>query len=266
MQISGRISGFPSLAALVLGVLSLPGVAEATLVGPGDIAFIRYNADGFDDFAIVLLADADAGQQVSFNDNEYSSTFMQFGQAEDHFVWQIDQALAAGTVVTFTDLDRGSTLPSVSHGSILNPTTNIMQLNAAGDGIFAYLGTDPKFPDAFLGAFLAESATALNGTGLVAGDTAVVVTPGSDEAQYVGDRQTQMSFPDYRPLIGDVAGNWQVRTADTGTLPPFNSADFQVNAATPESPPMVILGLSLFLATLWIFSRRQQPVIDPGTA
>jgi len=182
MLAAGRIKSTVLRTTFSLGLLLLPEVTGAALVGPGDIAFIRYNATGFDDFAIVLLADTDAGQQVSFNTSFYSAPHGQFGTDGDHFVWQADVAVAAGTVVTFTDLDRNSRLPSVSHGSILNPTTNIMGINAAGDGIFAYLGTDPRSPGAFLGAVLAENPSILSGTPLVAGDTAVVLAAGADEA------------------------------------------------------------------------------------
>src|SRR5690606_9924189 len=50
---------------------TLPASCHADLVNTGDLAFIGFNADGLDDFAIVLLADASAGTVVHFNDNSW---------------------------------------------------------------------------------------------------------------------------------------------------------------------------------------------------
>lgn len=242
---AGRFGGL-----ILLAVLILPDSGWATLVGAGDIAFIRFNADGLDDFAIVLLADADAGQQVSFNDNIYDERFPIFGGAEDHFVWTIDEALPAGTVVTFTNLDAPFSPAVASHGTITGKATRTMALSAFRETIYAYLGTDPRRAGTFLAAISTEDPGVLNGTGLVNGDTAVILEAQADEGHYKGPRDTESSFPDYRPLIGSTAGHWHVRQHD-GVVPPFDPSNFRLaGVGTPESPRVVILGLAGLLVVL----------------
>jgi len=77
-----------------------------------------------------------------------------------------------------------------------------------------------------------------------------------------------MNFSDYRPLIGNVGGNWQVRTTMTGSLPPFDASNFQLDkgAMVPESPPMVLLGLSVFLVCVWGLSHRRSLIVVRGTS
>lgn len=244
---------------------------RASLVGPGDIAFIRFNADGFDDLAIVLLADADAGQRVTFNDNFYISELNKFSAAENSFIWEINQALSAGTVVTFTNLDR-STGPGVaSHGVVNGLPMRTMRLSDTAETVYAYLGTDPLFPGTFLGAISTESSSVLTGTGLTVGQTAVILTASADEAHYKGVRNTEAAFADYRPFIGNVGANWHVR-GNTGTLPAFDTTNFQIPSgpATPESPRVILVGLMGLLLCLRLMARRTSPhrtlyaMIPPG--
>ena len=231
--------------------------AEATLVGAGDVAFVRFNADGTDDLGIVLLAGADMGQQVHFNDNVYNAQFNLFGSGEDAFTWNVTENLAAGTVVTFSSLSDPVGPGVASHGTITGSATNTMRLGQTGETVFAFLGTTNRNPTAFLGAVSTEDTGVLNGTGLLEGDTATVLPAGIDEAHYVGARDTESTFADYRPLIGDVASNWDVRLTDTGTIsPPFDTTDFTLAgvANVPESPRTVwlaLLGLLGFLLQRW---------------
>ena len=233
--------GCPSFARslLIMALLTIPNVCSATLVGPGDVAFIRFNADGTDDFAVVLLADADLGQQVHFNDNIYNPQFNAFGAGEDRFTWNITENLAAGTVVTFTNLSNGVSPGIVSHGSITGDATNTMQLSESGETVYAFLGTSNRSPSSFLGAVSTEDAGVLDGTGLTSGDTAAVLPAGIDEAHYIGSRDTEMTFPDYRALIGNIGTNWEVRLTDPGMIdPPFETTNFTLDsgAMVPESP------------------------------
>ena len=64
----------------------------ADLVSAGDIAFIGFNTDANDDFAIVLLADAAVGNIVHFNDNEWAGTDFN-STSEDQISWEVTTAL-----------------------------------------------------------------------------------------------------------------------------------------------------------------------------
>jgi hypothetical protein len=256
-----------AVPALLAGVF-LPSLCHATLVGPGDLAFIRFNGDGgltFDDFAIVLLADADPGQLVSFRNGDYLEDLGKFGSGK-HFVWEVTDALTAGTVVNFVDLARSKPATS-SEGIIQNGVNNTMPLSTNGETIHAYLGTDAIVPGNFLAGISTESTTAFDGTGLVLGQTAVYIPSiGGDlvyEAHYVGDRSNQSAFSDYLPLVGDVNANWE-RRISTGSVSPFDSSNFtlQNGATVPESPTVVILGVLMLLACLSLGARwRRQPAV-----
>jgi hypothetical protein len=255
-----------AVPALLAGVL-LPSICQATLVGPGDIAFIRFNGEGFDDFAIVLLADADPGQLVSFNSATYQDNLDKFGNDGKHFVWEIDEALAAGTVVSFFDLDRGSKPSETSSGILRDATTRMMPLTTNGSTITAYLGTDPFVPESFLAGISTESTTAFDGTGLVLGETAVYIPLVSGNpvnvAHYVGDRSNQLSFEDYRSLIGNVNANWE-RRGSSGSISEFDSTNFtlQNGATVPESPAVIMFGVLMMLACLSLGARwRRQPAV-----
>jgi hypothetical protein len=256
-----------AVPALLAGVL-LPSICQATLVGPGDIAFIRFNGDGgatFDDFAIVLLADADVGQLVSFRNGDYLEDLGKFGSGK-HFVWEVTETLSAGTVVSFIDLQRSRPATS-SEGIIQNAVNNTMPLSANGETIHAYLGTDPLVPGTFLAGISTESTSAFNGTGLALGQTAVYVPLLSgnpvNEAHYVGDRSNQLSFEDYRSLIGNVNANWE-RRGSSGSISEFDSTNFtlQNGATVPESPAVIMFGVLMMLACLSLGARwRRQPAV-----
>jgi hypothetical protein len=243
-----------------------PNVAKATLVGTGDIAFIRFNADGTDDLGIVLLADADMGQQIHFNDNVYSAQFNAFGTGEDAFTWNVTESLAAGTVVTFSNLSDPFGPGVASHGTITGNPTNTMRLSQDGETVYAFLGANNRNPSTFLAAVSTENSSVLNGTGLADGDTARVLPGAIDEAHYTGARNTESTFPGYRALIGNLEANWDIRPTDTGTIdPPFSTTNFMVGGVTnvPESPAVIWVGL-LCLLSWYCLVRGRMPtaVID----
>ena len=90
--------------ACIAWAMASVSTAKAGLLNPGDLAFSGFNADGDDDFAIVLLADAGAGTLVRFNDNEWQGSA--FNSGEGAVTWNVTESLAAGTVVTFTNVDN----------------------------------------------------------------------------------------------------------------------------------------------------------------
>ncbi|MEZ6146915.1 MAG: hypothetical protein R3B91_16155 [Planctomycetaceae bacterium] len=53
-------------SALTVGMMHIGDDAFGDLVGPGDIAFVGFNADGDDDFAFVTLVEIAANSTVYF--------------------------------------------------------------------------------------------------------------------------------------------------------------------------------------------------------
>jgi hypothetical protein len=253
------------LASLLNGVLN--DTAPGALVGPGDLAFVGFNADSLDDFAIVLLAEATAGQSVYFNDNEWTGAAFN-GMGEGEFRWDITTSLAAGTVVTFSSTSAGLT---VSHGTVAGEPNLTMSLGADGETIFAYLGTDVNTPTAFLGA-ISTLPTDVDGSGLevlpatlTLGTNALLLPPtGTDEVDggaYNGARTGQASFSGYLSLINNSA-NWLTDVSDGSQYVPFSNTQFTIESV-PEPRPLsaTLLMLMVFVAPL---GRRRQGT--PATA
>lgn len=247
--------------------------AGAALLNVGDIAFVGFNADGNDDFAFLSLVDLDGGELIHFNVNEWTGSRFD-GISEDSLTWQATDPLAAGTVVVFTETRRSSTI-GVNHGTILDDSSqvNTLELRASGDTILAHAGdrSDPS-SYVFLAAISNKPADytgvgsngTLDGTGLVAGTTALLLNPTGadiDGGVYAGSRDGQAQFADYLPLIADIAGNW-ITDADGRNVLSGGELDAttfasespsQPAASVPELPTRLLLpiALALLLLTRW---------------
>jgi len=256
-----RFPGRRRLNFLILTVclpLGTPQLCHADLVSAGDIAFIGFNTDGSDDFSIVLLADAAVGNVVHFNDNEWTGT--QFNATnEGEISWTVNTALAAGTVVTFSNI---RTTPTASSGTLSGGTMSLF----AGEAIYAFTGTNATTPTTFLGAISNDERIydgtfgTLTGTGLTEGSTAVLVArSGGDPAdggQYMGVRSGEAVFSDYRSLIGNTAGNWNVDYLDGTQFVPFDSTMFMTSTnAIPEPGSLTSMALG---ATFGLMLARRR--------
>ncbi len=248
--------------------LYLPEVCSADLVSAGDIAFIGVNFDGNDDFAIVLLADASVGNVVHFNDNEWTGSMIN-GTGEGEITWTASAALAAGTVVTFSNLRTTPTAMSgaTNVGAITGGTMSL----SADEAIYAFTGANAMTPTTFLAAFsnneeiYDDSVTidgTLAGTGLTQGTTAVLVAANGGDfangAQYTGVRSGEAAFSDYLSLIGNTAGNWGVDYASGTGFVPFNSTQFTLSPgnAVPEPGSLALMALLIPLCLTPTGSRK----------
>ena len=184
-------------------------------LGPGDIAFIAFNADGDDDFAIVVLRDI-GNDTIYFTDKETN----EIGMATEGTLRWITGAttIAAGTVVTFTDATSAG---GVSVGLVTEIDAGF-NLAAGGDAILAFTGPNENTPTAFLAGF--QNATgnfgSLAATGLKQDTTAITITKAGandDGAIYVGPRNTEFAFGDYIDLIRN-SDNWTTDNTDGETL------------------------------------------------
>ena len=211
---------------------------------PGDIAFVGYNADGNDDFAIVAIESIDGSGTpvtITFTDNAWDGS--SFNATEGTLTWTVSTLIPAGTVITFNNL---SATPTASVGS-LSVISGTLNLAATNEALFAITGTTAS-PTAFLAAIANDDFTAagstLTGTGLTVGTTANElddVDADADVAIYTGSRSGDRST--LLAAINTSATDWSTQdgTGDQstdGTAPdlPFDTTAFTVSGS-PTPPP-----------------------------
>ena len=201
-------------------------------MAPGDIAFLGYNADGNDDFAIVVVSDLDGSVtpiEINFTDNEWDGSA--FNSGEGLLTWTINSNIAAGTVVTFNNLTSGAT---VSVGSV--SVTGSMNLGTTDEVLYAFEG-DISNPTSFLAAFANDdNQLNLSGTGLTLGNTAIEIDGDEHIAEYTGTRGDTAA--NLLTTINDPS-NWTTQDgsgdqSNDGTAPdlPFDSTSFVADGAT----------------------------------
>lgn len=201
----------------------------------GDIAFVGFNADGEDDFAIVTLAEIPAHTTIYFTNERWEGrTFDGEGK---NIIWQTGASvIPAGTVVTFNNTASERVI-TASIGSI---SEGFMNLAAGNEVLFAYAGNEEGTPTTFLAALAttedAYSGTGpdpdgtLDGTGLRQGSTAILLSDNVDAARYAGDRSgnTQRG---YLAELNDIANNWIAgggKGDQSGMVLPFDEMDFAI--------------------------------------
>ena len=208
----------------------------------GDIAFTAFNADGNDDFALVMLADLPANTTLYITDNE-SDGAGGITSGEGTLTWLTGSSvIKAGTVVIFTDVDNGSnTNFGVSIGS-LNETGSFNLSPSSKDGILVFLGSDESTPTSFiaalqigndpatLGPFEGDGIT-LSNTGLVIGASIIVIDSSAspDGATYNSSRSNQISYSNYYSLLSDDSNWTNIVNGDGETLLPFSTEAFTTN-------------------------------------
>lgn len=212
----------------------------------GDLAIIGFNADGNDDLAVVALANIPADRTIYIRDDEWSGTAFR-DAIESTLAWSTGSTIIpAGTVIVISDI---STTPSVNIGSIAYVGTGNRGLAATDEAIFFYLGTDVNTPTTFLhmvtNGTVAAAAGTLDGTGLIAGSSALILKASSDIAQYKGPR-TGLDKMGYLLALND-PNNWDAQDgggdqSKDGTVPdlPFNTTAFVIGTAGPDITPPVV--------------------------
>ncbi|HUF63008.1 MAG TPA: hypothetical protein VMN36_13105 [Verrucomicrobiales bacterium] len=226
----------------------------------GSLAFVGFDSDGEDSFALAALADIPAGEEIYLRDEEWNGLDAFVGAGEGEVKW-ITPSLSAGTVVLFTFTNQAIDALvdpfHVSHGTLeATPTgANAIDLSGSGETLWAFQGSS-NAPAAFLAAISTDGfALGLDGTGLTAGHTAVGLPSSIDVAEYIGPRTGELSYEAYVSMIGDAA-NWA--TADgsgdqSDSILPFDAAPgFSV---APEPGTAALLSWAGFLGLL----RRRRP-------
>lgn len=272
------------LTLLVLGIFSINSISSQT---QGDIAFIGFNADGDDDFSIVVLADISANSTLYFTDNESDGTG-NITSGEGTLIWTSgSQLIHAGTVINFTDVDNESN-PNfgVSIGS-LSKTGNFNISPSSKDGLIAYKGSDSSTPTNFiaaiqigndsstLGPFDGDGIT-LSNTGLVIGTSIIVIDSSAspDGAVYHASRYSEASYSDYYNLLIDDSTNWtNVVNGDGETLLPFSHEAFTIHTTSWTGNSNSVWnssgnwdnGVPTHSSTVLIPDVSSSPIINSGT-
>jgi hypothetical protein len=216
-------------SVLLVGGVFQGGYGQST----GNIAFVGFNADGDDDFAIVTLADLPADTTIFFTDSEWDGT--KFDSGEDDIEWNTGSSvISEGTVIIFNNVTDNSTI-TVSSGSVLQGR---MSLEVSGEAIFAYTAKvdTARNPDTFLAAVSTSAAQyegtdgTLNDTELSQGTTAILLSENIDVAEYLGDRSGNTQNG-YLAELNDVANNWEEYNdseSQPSNILPFNRTDFSI--------------------------------------
>ncbi len=197
----------------------------------GDLAFTAINADGNDDFAIVLLNTIPANTVVYFTDASWDNATTSFVESGNDGYLQWDsgnEELPPGTVISFNDINNSSlTSFGVSLGSIV--TSNAISLVATGETLLAYLGTNKDNPTTFLTGIKNASLVTneLLGTGLTAGVDFLELNPftSPDGGEYTGSRTNQSNYADYLSLLTDKS-NWTINNSNGELFLDFSKEAF----------------------------------------
>ncbi len=237
---------------------------------PGEIAFVAYNADGTDGFAIVTFVDIPNGAEIIFNENEWDGTV--FNTGEGVITWtNTGGIIAEGTVIVFENLSGGSS--SVSHGSI--STSGSFNLNVSGEALYAHVGSPPT---SFLAAIANNDFTAagasLTGTGLTVGSTAIeldAVDADADVAVYIG-ANSGLSAAGYLALIGTPsAATWDTQDASgdqsqDATFPDFPDdvpGNFTISsAAVPTLSEWGMIIMALLMGLMAMMAMQAQTAVQ----
>ncbi|MBO6792514.1 MAG: T9SS type A sorting domain-containing protein [Balneolaceae bacterium] len=192
----------------------------------GDIAFVGFNADGDDDFAIVVLSDIAANSTIYFTDEEINASGDGLvSNTEGTLQWDTGGSIiTAGTIITFYD---ASNTDSSSIGSLSEPNAGF-NLGASGEALIAFIGTDHESPTSFLAGISNGGSSAygdLTNSGLEVGTTAVNLASGSDGGIYEGVKQA-VSKADFLAAVND-ASKWSTNSSDGETFLPFSTDSFE---------------------------------------
>ncbi len=262
-----RANLFFCVAAIAL---SVHHDCSAALMGPGDIAFIGFNADGNDDFSFVTLAAISPSTSVYFRDDEWNGGTIgvtgAFNTGEGSMQWDSGATtISAGTVISVNNANSVSR--TVNFGSFVG-FSGSLSLDGIDEALWAYLGTDHTAPTVFLSVVANEAAPNatspnLGGTGLTDGVNSQIIAGDEDIMAYIGARSGQTSFSDYLAFISNDA-NWITEDSagsqhNNTTAPdvPFDSTAFTLSASAAPEPSALVLAIGGLL-TIAVSKRRRR--------
>jgi hypothetical protein len=235
--------------ALLTSLVNTP--LQLAALGPGDIAFVGFNADGDDNLAFVAMAPIPGGTDIFLSDNEWNgqSPGAFLDDAESEIQWTAPAVgVPAGTVVLIDGIEATAPL-STSLGTVAYSRNANVGVGASGEAFFAFVGSSQS-PTSFLTVIISGAAGfagSLAGTGLVLGENSLAITTGSpDIMAYAGPCAGLTSFAAYLPYLHNPT-NW-ITQDGTGNQEkdslapdvPFDTTPFTITATRPSltiTPP-----------------------------
>jgi hypothetical protein len=231
-----------------LALAAAAAILPAHALGTGDMAFTSFNADD-DGWAMVTFADIAANTTIYFSDNEWNGSAFVDGN-EHALAWNSGtNAIAAGTVIVFTEIDASPDVIQASIGSLALAGTGGSNLGFAksNETVYAFLGSDGVTPTTFITALSTEAdvaATNVTSAGLTFGVNAIALVPDADFGEYTGARSGQAAFAAYGALVNDAA-NWNDVGSGEFTGATLNATAFSVTAVPePTTTAMLLAGLA----------------------
>lgn len=111
------------------------------------VALTGLRTDDPDGFSFVVLRDLSAGEVIYFTDNAYQPATNDFTTGESVWTYTVPTGGHATGVVVLFSVVGGTTTVSVGSGNVgtVSPTTG-MNLDATGDGIYAFSASNPSDP------------------------------------------------------------------------------------------------------------------------
>lgn len=222
--------------------LNVPFTANAQGLAPGAIAFMGFNSDGDDHFAIVLLCDI-TNQTIYFTDREVNGTSgLEASNVEGTLAWNSGATtIPAGTVVIFSNVDSPNNVGyGVSHGTLTTPDLGF-NFAMSGDGILAFIGPDEISPTTFL-AGIQNIQNPTSDAGIGFGDTtglnltcaAYTITRNTsdDGGAYINGFGNRNSYKDYLLDLKDI-DNWNTETSNGSDVLPFDDTPITLACTTP---------------------------------
>jgi autotransporter passenger strand-loop-strand repeat protein len=180
-----------------------------TTLAPGSIAFTGFSsAFGPTSFNFVALVDLQAGQTITFTDNNHYDG--QVSGGENTWTWTASADIAAGTVVSLDDMFG---TPSSNLGSM---TVTFGEYGFDNDVIFAYTGSDadPHYVTALSSYPYVDMDHILAGTGLQQGVNMVTLQSSAIGA-YQGPTSGFSTLDDYKAALFDGA-SWATQVSYNG--------------------------------------------------
>ncbi len=230
-------------------VVALMPVVSFAQLGPGDIAFVGFNADGNDHIAFVALKVINPGEEIFFENNEWNgSAFTDTNQGA--FRWTAVNFVARGQIVNIESV--GAFTITASTGTVTDAAALATRgidrnLTDADEVLYAYQGSAAS--PTFLTAIATGGFNATNGqlpASLTLGTNAInigAIDDDADIAEYNGPRNNRTTYDAYRPLI-NTAANWITQDA-TGD----QSNDGIAPNAPFNKPGFTLLQVNLFVST-----------------
>ena len=210
-------------------------IAQST----GDITFVGFNADGDDDFAVLVLKDLPANTLIYFTDNEPNVAGNGIADTNEGTIkWDTGgSVISAGTIITFTDTDGASNPNFATSVGSISYVESGMNFSAGGDALYAVLG-DPTTNNAtaWLAGIQNESGNEganFSASGLVSGETFLDFSGGSGSPDGGAYDRSNTSGTQAALLqsIND-ASNWNTNSSNGEALLPFTTTSITVNPIT----------------------------------